>query len=151
MPEQKLQSTFITNDPKKILKERISTLIGFSQELKFLVGFFYFSGVRELYQSLKDNPNVRVKVLVGLNVDKQNYGLVEYAETGKLDGNKHQSLFKDSVLKSINSAEFDTPEFYEQAKFFIQAIIENRIIIKKPASLITQNCTSSKSKKSLKS
>jgi len=128
---QKPQSAFITNNENKVLKERLSELIGFSKELKFLVGFFYFSGIRELYESIKSNPEIIIKVLVGLNVDKTNYGLIEYGHAGKLDGNKHQANFRESIVKSINSDEFDTLDFYEQAKFFIQAIIEGRLIIRK--------------------
>jgi len=131
VPDPKKQSTFINNTENKFLKERISQLISISKELKFLVGFFYFSGIRELYESIKNNPDLVTRVLVGLNVDRQAYGLIEYGATGKLDGNKHQLLFKDSIVKSINSDEFDTKEFYEQAKFFIQAIIENKLIIRK--------------------
>ncbi len=127
----KSQSAFITNNESKVLKQRISELIGFSKELKFLVGFFYFSGIRELYESIKNNPAPTIQVLVGLNVDKANYGLIEYGHTGKVDGNKHQSLFKDSVVKSINSDEFDNADFYEQARFFIQAIVDDRLIIRK--------------------
>ena len=124
-------NNFITNNSNKVLKDRISKLIGFSKELKFLVGFFYFSGIRELYDAIRNNPDVVTRVLVGLNVDKQVYGLNEYGATGKLDGNKHQLLFKDSIIKSLNSDEFDTKEFYEQSKFFIQAIVDNKLIIKK--------------------
>jgi len=131
MPDSKNPSTFINNTGNKILKERISQLIGISKELKFLVGFFYFSGIRELYESLKKNPEIVLKVLVGLNVDKQVYGLNEYGAPGKLDGNKHQLLFKDSVIQSINSDEFDNQEFYEQAKFFIQLITNNKLVIRK--------------------
>ena len=64
MPDSKNSSTFINNTGNNILKERISQLIGISKELKFLVGFFYFSGIRELYESLKQNPDVLMKVLV---------------------------------------------------------------------------------------
>jgi len=67
MSYQKSQSTFITNNETKILKERISSIIGFSKELKFLVGFFFFSGIRELYEAIKDNPNIKISVLVGLD------------------------------------------------------------------------------------
>ncbi|MCX8034278.1 MAG: hypothetical protein N3A00_03040 [Thermodesulfovibrio sp.] len=41
-------STFITNSGEKSLKKRLQTLISKSEELKFLIGFFYFSGIREL-------------------------------------------------------------------------------------------------------
>jgi len=46
-------SNFITNSNAKDLKKRLVELIQKSGELKFLVGFFYFSGIRELYNGLK--------------------------------------------------------------------------------------------------
>lgn len=46
-------STFITNRDEKSLKERLKTLISKSEELKFLVGFFYFSGLNKLFETLK--------------------------------------------------------------------------------------------------
>ena len=71
---------FITNSKADNLKKRLSDLIINSEELKFLVGFFYFSGLKELYIPLTKNPNVILKVLVGLNVDKFNQQLIEYAD-----------------------------------------------------------------------
>jgi len=38
---------FITNEGDASLKTRITELLGHSKELKFLVGFFYFSGIRD--------------------------------------------------------------------------------------------------------
>jgi len=52
---------FITNGETKNLKDRLSELVLKSEELKFLVGFFYFSSIRELYTALKQNPKVVVK------------------------------------------------------------------------------------------
>jgi len=72
---------FITNSDVENLKKRLSDLIINSEELKFLVGFFYFSGLKELYTSLTQNSNVTLKVLVGLNVDKLNNQLIEYADS----------------------------------------------------------------------
>ena len=131
MSYQKSQSTFITNNETKLLKERISSIIGFSKELKFLVGFFYYSGIRELYDAIRNNPNLKLYVLTGLNVDKTMHGMVEYGEPGNLTGSKHQDQFLQSVVKSVNTDEFDTPDFYEQAKFFIRAIMDDKLIIRK--------------------
>ncbi|MBI4687127.1 MAG: hypothetical protein HY756_05015 [Nitrospirae bacterium] len=78
--KNKNMKNFITNTGSKNLRKRLVELIRKSDELKFLVGFFYFSGIRELYEGLKDNPDVNIKVLVGLNVDKTNFGLLEFAE-----------------------------------------------------------------------
>jgi len=73
-------TNFITNSGVNNLKNRLSELILKSDELKFLVGFFYFSGLKELYESLKENSNVVLKILVGLNVDTFNYELMEYSD-----------------------------------------------------------------------
>ncbi len=126
---------FITNSNAENLKKRLSELISKSEELKFLVGFFYFSGIRELYTSLKKNSKIILKVLVGLNVDKWNYQLIEYADiddqNGNLSNDEITYKFFDSIKKSINSEQFDTEEFYEQVKFFIELIEKNQLIIRK--------------------
>jgi len=126
---------FITNSDSKNLKKRIAELVKKSKELKFLVGFFYFSGIKELYEEIKNNPNAVIKVLVGLNVDRFNYQLIEYADqddhSGYLSNDDISNKFFDSVKKSINSDEFDNYVFYEQVRFFVDLIKENRLIIRK--------------------
>jgi len=126
---------FITNSDAENLKKRLTELINKSDELKFLVGFFYFSGIRELYTELKQNSKVAIKVLVGLNVDKLNQQIIEYADSddqsGSLPDEEISNRFFDSIKKSINTDKFDTKEFYEQIKFFIKLINSNRLIIRK--------------------
>lgn len=126
---------FITNSDAENLKKRLVELISKSDELKFLVGFFYFSGIRELYAELKQNPKVAIKVLVGLNVDKLNHQLIEYADpddqSGRLSNEEISQRFFDSIKKSINTEKFDTREFYEQIRFFVELIKNERLIIRK--------------------
>lgn len=124
-------SNFITNQGSAQLKSRLITLIKESQELKFLVGFFYFSGISELFEGLKENPDLTLRILVGLNIDAQSYGLVEYAEkTGK---NKLERIedYHESVLTALNNDVFDNEQFYQQAAFILEQIICGRIIIRK--------------------
>ena len=125
-------TTFITNDSEKKLKSRIAELIGHSKELKFLVGFFYFSGIRELYDSLKNQPDIRLDVLVGLNADKTIHGLIEYGDAtkGLTDKEKFEQFLK-SISTSINSDDFDNQTFYNQARFFIEAIKQDKLRIRK--------------------
>ncbi len=126
---------FITNSDAENLQKRLSELIINSEELKFLVGFFYFSGLKELYTSLTKNHNVNLKVLVGLNVDKLNYQLIEYADSedhsGCLSNEEIYNRYFNSLKKSINTEKFDTFEFYKQAKFFVELIKNGRLIIRK--------------------
>ena len=124
-------SNFITNSPTKDLKKRISEIIKVSKELKFLVGFFYFSGIQELIDALKDNPSVELKVLVGLNVDRYNNRLFEYADDQSLSDDEKTELFFQSIKRAVNTEEFDTKQFYEQIGFFLKLITENRITIRK--------------------
>ena len=128
-------SNFITNDKAKSLKKRLVELVKKSSELKFLVGFFYFSGIRELYKGVKENSNQTIKVLVGLNVDVANYGIVEFADTGeKISDEEKAYKFFQSIKKSLNTETFDTEEFYEQVRFFIQLIRDDKLIIRKTFS-----------------
>jgi len=125
-------SKFITNDGSKNLKKRITELIKKSEELKFLVGFFYFSGIKELYEGLKENPDQKIKVLVGLNVDVTNYGMLELADQNDQVSDEEKIYkFFQSVKKSLNTENFDTKEFYEQVRFFIQLISDDKLLIRK--------------------
>ncbi|MEO5357392.1 MAG: SNF2-related protein [Nitrospirae bacterium YQR-1] len=124
-------SNFITNSGAKNLKNRLIELITKSEKLKFLVGFFYFSGIRELYEGLKSNLDVVTKVLVGLNVDYCNFGLIEFPEDDQLSDDERVYKFFGSIKKSINTEIFDNKEFYEQVKFFIGRIQKDMLIIRK--------------------
>ncbi|MFN3694981.1 MAG: SNF2-related protein, partial [Ignavibacterium sp.] len=124
-------NNFITNQQTKELRKRINQLITKSKELKFLIGFFYFSGIRELYEGLKANQNFILKILVGLDVDKYNFKLIEYSEDDRISDDEKINNFFQSVKKSINTDQFDIQEFYEQVKYFLQLIKDDKIIIRK--------------------
>jgi len=122
---------FITNGDSKDLKSRLVALIEKSVELKFLVGFFYFSGIRELYSGLKSNPDTVIKVLVGLNVDNHNFNLIEVSENEKISDDEKMHNFLESIKKSLNTEQFDSKNFYEEVKFFIEMILNGKLIIRK--------------------
>ncbi|MBL1123415.1 MAG: AAA family ATPase [Ignavibacteriae bacterium] len=125
-------NNFITNSQKKQLKSRLLELLSKSNALKFLIGFFYFSGLKELYEGLKLNEKVQLKILVGLNVDKNIHGLFEYGDKDKkISDDERIHLFFVSIKKSINTEHFDTQNFYEQSKYFLQLIKNDRIILRK--------------------
>lgn len=124
-------NNFITNSGAKDMRSRLSELITVSVELKFLVGFFYFSGIVELVDSLEANPDTVLKILVGLKIDSRSYGIVEYAD--KTNKNKIQIRedYQADVTKALNNDSFDNKLFYKQAKFILEMIAKQRIIIRK--------------------
>ncbi|MBP8960218.1 MAG: DEAD/DEAH box helicase family protein [Bacteroidales bacterium] len=122
---------FITNSGTKNLQERISQLVRQSNELKFLAGFFYFSGLRELYEGMKTNPDFLLKVLAGIRVDVINSRLVETDYSENISDEEKIEVFFESIRKSINTDSFDTRDFYEQSRYFIGLIQSGKMIIRK--------------------
>jgi len=126
-------NNFITNAKESIsLKNRLEKLISASTELKFLVGFFYFSGWQEIYKNLQENEGITLKILVGLQVDKYLSGIIEVEDKDESKSyEEHFTHFMKSLGYAINNAEMDNQEFYNQVEFFIKLLENNRLIIKK--------------------
>jgi superfamily II DNA or RNA helicase/HKD family nuclease len=128
-----MANNFITNNAShKTLKGRLNTLISISDELKFLVGFFYFSGWQQLFESLKQNETVKLKLLVGLQVDQL---LGKMAEHGQQEPDMSQDdvfhRFMSSLGNAINNEEMDNEAFYHQVQFFLQMMDNGRLLIRK--------------------
>lgn len=124
---------FITNQKEEnSLDKRLKNLIPKSEELKFLVGFFYFGSLKSIYETLKHNPEVKVNILVGLEVIKACKQMVEVGTQNKKES---QRVAFDNYLKSLyialNNKDLDTEEAYEQVRFFIKMILEDKLIIRK--------------------
>jgi len=125
-------NAFITNSKSRTLKKRLDELIQHSQELKFLVGFFYFSGWRELYESLKSQHSLTIKLLVGLDVDHALGNVVEVAKDGdSLSNDELADRFFESLHIALNDENLDNQEFYEQVSYFLELLQNGRLQIKK--------------------
>ena len=128
-----MANNFITNARQRSLKNRINTLIQHSQELKFLVGFFYFSGWSELYEALRARDDLTMKILVGLDTDIYMDRILEVADPNA-DSSTQEELvgrFFASLRTALQDKEFDTQEFYEQVAFFLQLLENERLQIRK--------------------
>lgn len=103
-----------------------------------MVGFFYFSGVKELYETLKELDtkgalnNGHLKILIGLNVDRISYVLYEYAKVSKFFSEEivKKELF-ESLKKAFTSQDVDNQDFYIQADFFLKLLEEEKLLLKK--------------------
>ncbi|MGB1205429.1 MAG: helicase-related protein [Chitinophagales bacterium] len=131
-------STFISNNTGNSnikFADRLQTLIGGSKELKFLVGYFYFSGLKALYESLRANKAMQLKILVGLEADLISSQLVELEHRHPQASNNEQfEQFTQSLRTALNHASFDTADFYEQLSFFKDMLQEGRLEIRKTLS-----------------
>jgi HKD family nuclease len=128
-----MSNNFITNaDATKTLRTRVRKLMEFTTELRFLVGFFYFSGWQEIYDKLKENEEASIKLLVGLEVQQGLGGMIEDGVVdASLSNDEIFSKFLLSLQKSMNNEEMDTEAFYNQVTFFLKMITERRLEIRK--------------------
>ncbi len=123
---------FITNQKGvKTLKDRLVRLIGGSREVNFLVGFFFFSGWREMIEAIRQNQNLRLKILVGLEADYLSSRLVEFASAEGISQEELSHRFGHSLRKVLNNPMFDTKEFEEDFRFFMKLLQDGRLEIKK--------------------
>lgn len=128
-----MSNNFITNTTThKTVKGRINTILTRCDELKFLVGFFYFSGWQEIYENLKKDSNIKLKILIGLQVEQLLGNMIEH---GFQQSNLSQDDIFAELIKSfgfaLNNQEMDNQEYYTQVEYFLKMMEEGRLEIRK--------------------
>ena len=99
---------FFTNEPERDLYSRFSTILkNNTQFFDVLVGYFRTSGFFRLYPVMDDVEKIRI--LVGLNVDKYTIDILEQAErlTIKQATEKFSSNVESEFEKSETTAEIE--------------------------------------------
>lgn len=85
--------TFFTNEEGQSLLSRFKATLKDTQLFDVLVGYFRTSGFYQLYESIE--PVEKIRILVGLNVDRETYDIMQYHEQlGMLDFESHQRTKK---------------------------------------------------------
>ncbi len=115
------------------LEARLRELLPLVKEFKILVGYFYFSGLDIIYDVLKNNQNIHLKVLVGLEVGKSDHGIYEYGLQQNMSREEQFNAFVNSLKTVFNSKEFDNQEFEEKARFFLNMMQDGKLDIRKTA------------------
>lgn len=113
-------------------KDRLQSLISKSKELRVLVGYFYFSGVGVLHDAIKSNPDIKLKILVGMEAEDHMGKIIELAKTqSDMDTGTYQAAFLDSLKNVFGSKDIDDATFFERNKLFIELLRDGRLEIRK--------------------
>ena len=104
--------------------------------MRFLVGYFYFSGIREIMQALRETrETLSLKILVGMETEERIVKGQRLAPEFREDGRQKKSEAVDKFLSSwnnvISSDDSDSKEFGEDALFYLQMLAEDKITIRK--------------------
>lgn len=126
-----MSNQFITNSDR-LLSEVFNNILPSTQNLYFLVGFFYFSGFEEIYENIDDK---NIKILVGLDVEKDIFNKIKEFEVinglNKSRGEVRQR-FNRSLIEIFNDTDFfDSEEKQEAFKIFLSKIKDGTLEIRK--------------------
>ncbi len=121
----------ITNQDN-FLKDVIDNILPKTKNVYFLVGYFYFSGIKQIYQNLK---NKKVKILIGMDIEIDLKNKIREFEVLD-DEEKANILVKDSFYKNFirlfNETDyFDSEEKTETFGLFLQKIKDGTLEIRK--------------------
>lgn len=99
--------TFFTNEAGHTLLSRFKSTLKDTELFDVLVGYFRASGFYQLYEALE--PIEKIRILVGLNVDRESYEVMQYhQQNGTIDYESHKrtkNRFKQNLKHEIESTE----------------------------------------------
>ncbi|MDD2229772.1 MAG: helicase-related protein [Candidatus Cloacimonetes bacterium] len=124
----------ITNQGE-FLNEIIRDIVPCSENLYFLVGYFYFSGFEEIYKEVGDK---HLKILVGMNIEKDlSNNIKEYFVLQELNQSRleiKQNYYKSFVEIFNDTDYFDSDERITAFRMFLEKIKNGTLEIKKTAT-----------------
>lgn len=117
--------TFFTNEKGRKLIDRFKTLFNDTKELDIIVGYFYLSGIYQLYRELEKVDKIRI--IVGMEVERRVYELLDRAKNLK----EAKEEYLEEVVKELSSGSYEDSEERERAiRKFIEWIQTGRVEIK---------------------
>ncbi len=134
-------STSITNTGNNTLSQNLKSILPNCNKVDALVGYFYFSGFRDIHHELKDK---QIRILVGMDIDKK---IIDKVSTLKdLNFDLHttetriasRSGAKDDYIENFsrifNDTDFfDNDESQSAFEIFLDKIKDGSLQIKKTA------------------
>ena len=123
--------TFFTNEPGATLLDRFRATLRYAHLLDVIVGYFRVSGFHQLYEAFEGVETVRV--LVGLNLDRTSYDLLEaYRGQSSFDFASHakaKEAIRARVVSEMEAAE-DGAHVERGLRVFLEMLTSGRLEIK---------------------
>lgn len=125
-------TTFITNEGEKSLRDRFRVLIKDTRFFDVLVGYFYTSGFYALYKSLGNTEEIRI--LIGISTSKRTFDLIQAAQSplqGAFEFSHAETKeeFSNTVAKEMESSE-DNSHVEEGVNRFVEWLLNGKMEIK---------------------
>lgn len=126
-----MTTQFITNETK-FLSEIVNNILPSSNNLYFLIGYFYFSGFQEIYKNVADK---KINILVGLDIEQSILNKIKEFELiqniNESRGKIRENYFKSLVDLFNDTDFFDSDEKQIAFRLFFKKIKDGTLEIKK--------------------
>lgn len=122
-------TNFITNQ-KELLGQIINQYMDYTQSIDMLVGYFYFSGFKGIYEGLVDK---KVRILVGMEAQTTISNQVQEIaiDTKNLSISQKQNQYLTQLVEIINETDqFDNANISQSWKIFVQKLQEGTLEIR---------------------
>ena len=125
---------FLQNNGENSLSQVISNILpAKAKSLDFLVGYFYFSGLKEIYQYIEDKP---MRILVGLDIDhdmmKKTSEFDFFVQQHKSSNKEiREDFFKSIVNLFNNTGYFESNSQAEAFRVYYEKIKNGSLEIRK--------------------
>lgn len=112
-----MTSQSVITNKEQFLDEVINKILPSTDQVSFLVGFFYFSGFQQIYKGLEDK---KIRILIGMDVEQTIRDLkFKFSDMGWISIKDTLNKFKDLVNKTDI---FESTESLEALEIFIEKI-----------------------------
>jgi len=117
--------TFFTNERGRKLIDRFKTLFRDTKELDIIVGYFYLSGIYQLYEELEKVDKIRI--IVGMEVERRVYELLDRAKNLK----EAKEEYLEEIVRELSSGSYEDSEEREKAiRKFIEWVQSGKVEIR---------------------
>jgi len=125
-------TTFITNEGEKNLRDRFRVLIKDTRFFDVLVGYFYTSGFYALYKSLENTEKIRI--LIGISTSKQTFDIMQKAQSSvqgafEFSHAETKGEFSNTVADEMENSE-DNSNVEEGVNKFIEWLHNGKLEIR---------------------
>lgn len=126
-----MSSQFITNR-ERLLSDVIKRILPNASSLDILVGYFYFSGYKQLADKLEDK---HVKILVGLDIEvslAHKINEVEKARSSEPSRGQMRDEYYGDLVSAVNTTDMlDSAASQERFRLFYKKLLDGSLEIRK--------------------
>ena len=127
-------SHFLHNDGEHSLARVISLILpSKAKSMDFLVGYFYFSGIQEIYRNIEDKP---MRILVGMDMEHDLLSRTKefdfFAQNSNSSRQESKQNFYNSLIELFNKTDyFESDDEAEAFRIYYQKIKDGTLEIRK--------------------